>query len=487
MRKTWSIALALAILAAAAAAAVPAGASPEASPQPVKWGQCPADAVAPGLECSTIKVPLDYDDPGGKQIDIAISRLASKKPEQRRGVLLTNPGGPAAGLKFPADLRTAKVPQAVFDSYDLIGFDPRGMGHSTPVTCDLTPEQSAVGNVPPYARNAADVAKRAEQSKAIARQCAASKSAWMLPHVSTANTARDMDRIRAALGEKKISFAGYSWGTHLGAVYTTLYPQRGDRIMLDSNVGPDGWDYANDRMYAQGFDDRFPDFAKFAAANSATYGLGSTPAQVTAKYFDLAARLDKAPVRDVDGPTFRMLTYGFLFNDLAMPLVGKLWQALDKDQPLPPMGPDAPPGIENLVSGRYYMICNDSRWPGSVGTYQRTVAIDRLRHPMFGAAGANVQPCAFWPEPADPPVRVGDRGPANILMLQNRRDPATPLAGAEKLRRAFGDRARMVTVDAGGHGVYPYVGNKCADTAATTCLVTGERPKHDLACAAEPR
>lgn len=486
MRKTWSMALAIAVLAVAAASQ--AGASPAgALPETVKWGSCPEDAAAPGLECSTIKVPLDYKDPGGKQIDIAISRLASKKPAQRRGVLLTNPGGPSAGLKFPADLATAKLPQGVLDSYDLIGFDPRGIGHSTPVTCDLTPEQSAVGNVPPYARDAADVAKRAEQSKAIARQCATSKTAGMLPHVSTANTARDMDRIRAALGETKISFAGYSWGTHLGAVYTTLYPQHSDRIMLDSNVGPDGWDYANDRLYAQGFDDRFPDFAKFAAANSATYGLGGTPEQITAKYFDLAARLDKAPVRDIDGPTFRMLTFGFLFNDLGMPLVAKIWQALDNDQPLPPMGPSEAPGVENLVSGRYYMICNDSRWPGSVGTYQRTVAIDRLRHPMFGAAGANVQPCAFWPAPAEPPVRVGDRGPSNVLMLQNRRDPATPLAGAEKLRRAFDDRARMVTVDAGGHGVYPYAGNKCADTVATEFLTTGQRPERDLKCAAEAR
>ncbi|MFI7119434.1 alpha/beta hydrolase [Amycolatopsis sp. NPDC049868] len=483
MRKTWSIALASTILAASAAAAVPAGASPD----PVRWGPCPADTAAPGLECSTIKVPLDYADPGGRWIDIAISRLASKNPGQRRGVLLTNPGGPSPGLKFPADLVTAKLPRSVLDSYDVIGFDPRGIGHSTPVTCDLTPEQASVGNVPPYARDAADVTKRAKQSKAIARQCAASKTSWLLPHVSTANTARDMDSIRAALGEKKISFAGYSWGTHLGAVYTTLYPGRGDRFLLDSNVGPDGWDYANDRLYAQGFDDRFPDFAEFAAAGSATYGLGGTPEQVTAKYFDLAARLDKAPVRDIDGPAFRMLTYGFLFSDAGMPLVAKIWQALDNDQPLPPMGPGEIPGVENLISGRYYMICNDSRWPGSVGTYQRAVAIDRLRHPMFGAAGANVQPCAFWPEPSEPPVRVGDRGPSNVLMLQNRRDPATPLAGAEKLRRAFGDRARMVTVDAGGHGVYPYLGNTCADTVATAFLTTGQRPEHDMACATEPR
>lgn len=485
MRKTWSVALAIAVLAGGLAAGAPAGAATST----VRWGPCPADAIAPGLECSTIKVPLDYADPGGRQIDVAISRLASKNPAQRRGVLLTNPGGPSSGLKFPAELVAAKLPQSVLDSYDLIGFDPRGIGHSTPVTCDLTPEQQAVGNVPPYARNAADVAKRAEQSKAIARQCATSTTAWLLPHISTADTARDMDRIRAALGEEKTSFAGYSWGTYLGAVYTTLFPERSDRILLDSNVHPTGWDYANDRLYARGFDDRFPDFAKFAAAQDTTYHLGRTPAQVTAKYFELAARLDKAPVQDIDGPTFRMLTYGFLFSDAAMPLVAKIWQALDTDRPLPPLGPGdgTPSNVDNLISGRYAIICSDSRWPRSVGAYQATVALDRLRHPMFGAAGANVQPCAFWAPPAEPPVRVGDRGPSNVLMTQNLRDPATPLAGALQLRKALGDRTRMVTVDAGGHGVYPYDGNQCANAAATAFLTTGQRPEHDLACAAEPR
>ncbi|MGW4523961.1 alpha/beta hydrolase [Amycolatopsis sp. NPDC004378] len=482
MGKTWSIALAIGVL-GTTLAAVPAAAAPGG----VRWGPCPADAAAPGLECSTIKVPLDYGDPGGRQIDVAISRLASKNPGQRRGILLTNPGGPSPGLKFPAELVAAKLPQSVLDSYDLIGFDPRGFGHSTPVTCALTPEQQAPGNVPPYARNAADVAKRAEQSKAIARQCATSQSAWMLPHVSTADTARDMDRIRAALGEEKTSFAGYSWGTYLGAVYATLFPDRGDRILLDSNVHPTGWDFANDRLYAQGFDDRFPDFAKFAATQDATYHLGSTPEQVTAKYFDLAARLDKAAVRDIDGPTFRMLTWGFLFNDAAMPLVAKLWQALDTDQPLPPLPGGEPSNVDNLISGRYYTICADSRWPRSVATYQAAVAIDRLRHPMFGAAGANIQPCAFWPAPAEPPVRIGDQGPSNVLMLQNERDPATPLAGAIQLRQAFGTRARMATVNAGGHGVYPYVGNQCADTVATAYLTTGQRPDHDVTCAAEPR
>ncbi len=473
---------------------VGAAASQTQPPDGIQWDKCPADIsplpIPEGMQCGTLKVPLDYSVPNGRTIDIAVSRIASKKPEARRGVLLTNPGGPSAGQGYPAFLAAAGLPQSVLDSYDVIGFDPRGIGKSTPVTCDLTPSQQATGNIPPYAKNAADVAKRAAEMKKVAKQCATSKTSWMLPHVSTANTARDMDRIRTALGESKISYAGASWGTHLGAVYTTLFPERSDRIVLDSNLGPGGWDYPSERLWSRGVEDRFPDFAKFAAANHREYGLGRTPAQVTAKFHELAARLDKSPVQTPDGPfdavTFRLLNFGLLYGSVQLPMLANIWKALDANQAPPPLpGGGSVEDPEKLLSGRYYMICNDSRWPTSVQTYQRNVAADRVRYPLFGAAGANIQPCAFWPEPTEPPVRITDRGPSNVLLVQNLRDPATPLAGAEKMLGAFGNRATMVTADQGGHGVYPMGRNQCAKYAVTTFLTTGERPERSYHCPAE--
>lgn len=497
MRKTLPISLALAALAAAACS----GVSQAATPSPMRWGKCPADAappkgpMPPNMRCATLKVPLDYRNPNGRKIDVAVSRLASTKPSQKRGVLLTNPGGPAAGLGYPALLKALGLPKSVQDRYDIIGFDPRGIGHSTPVTCGLTAEQQKYGNIPPYAHNSADVAKRAKVAKQIAGQCATSKTASMLPYVSTANTARDMDRIRAVLGAPKISYAGSSWGTYLGAVYTTLFPQHSDRIVLDSNLGPGGWDYPSDRLYSRGVQDRFPDFAKYAAAHHGDYGLGRTPGQVTAKYHKLAAKLDENPVQApgarYDGALFRLVTFTQLYGDVQFPYLAKAWKALDAHQAPPPLpGGDAGGTAESgekTMSGRYYMICNDSRWPTSLRTYQRNVAVDRVRYPLFGAAGANVQPCAYWKKPIERPVRISDRGPSNVLMVQNRRDPATPLAGAQKTRRAFGDRARMVTADQGGHGVYVVGKNTCANTAVTAYLATGRRPAHDSACAADPR
>ncbi|MFE4540487.1 alpha/beta hydrolase [Streptomyces scopuliridis] len=481
MRRTLSLALAAT---AVAVTAIP-GVSSAATPDTVRWGPCPEDIASPRLQCSTLEVPLDYRDPDGRQIEIAISRLASENPSQRRGVLLTNPGGPGGtGLDYPALLAGSGLPQKVLDSYDVIGFDPRGVGRSAPVTCDLTPEQVARRNLASFAHTAADVTREAKYARTIAKQCATSRTAWMLPHTTTANTARDMDRIRVALGEPKLSYLGHSYGTYLGAVYTTMFPERGDRVVLDSNLGPGGYDVTATRLFARGMEDRFPDFAAFAAARP-EYGLGTTPEQVTAKFFDLAKRLEAKPVQGIDGTLFRGITFEYLYSDATMHLLAVTWQALEKDQP-PPTLP-LPENIENSLASRLSVICGDTRWPGTVRDYQRNVAVDRLKYPMLGGSTASIGPCAFWPDKrVEPPVRIGDRGPSNVLMVQNERDPGTPLAGARKLRNAFGKRATMVTADQGGHGVYPFGLSTCANDAVTGFLTTGQRPPQDLACAAEP-
>ncbi|MEV4019543.1 alpha/beta hydrolase [Nonomuraea angiospora] len=480
MRKSIVIVLAAAVMAALPPAGVPAATASDT----LSWGKCPEDVTGAGLECATLDVPLDYRDPGGKTIEIAVSRLAGTSPDKRRGVLLTNSGGPGgAGLAFPAVLRDLGLPRSVLDSYDVIGMDPRGVGHSTPVTCGLKPEQLA-SNIPKFAQDAADVAAQAEYVAGIARRCGSSATASMLPYITTANTARDMDRIREALGESKVSYFGISYGTYLGSVYTTLFPQRSDRVLLDSATGPGGWDASFTRMLSRGVEDRFPDFAKFAAAHP-EYGLGRTPEQVRAKYYDIAARLDAKPRPEgFNGVLFREITFAELYYDKRMPWLAEFWRALDTGGPVP-QSPPGPPNLETMLASQLHVICNDSDWPESVRTYQRNVAIDRVRFPLFGAAGANITPCAFWPsEPSEPPVQITDRGPSNVLILQNLRDPATPLAGARQLRKAFGDRARMVTADQGGHLAYLFMKNRCANDIATEFLVTGERPRQDVACPA---
>ncbi|WP_020665055.1 alpha/beta hydrolase [Amycolatopsis benzoatilytica] len=481
MRKPLLAAAVAAI--AAATLAVPASAATT-----VEWGACPADAhPGPGLQCATLRVPLDYRDPQGRKIDLAISRLPSKNPAKRHGVLLTNPGGPGgAGLNYPSILTLSGIaspmPQDVRDSYDIIGFDPRGVGHSSPVTCDLTPEQLAIGNLP-YANSPADVVKQAAVAKAEAKQCADAKTGWMLPYTTTANTARDLDQIREALGEQKISYLGASYGTYLGAVYTTMFPERSDRVVLDSNLGPGGYDIDAMHGFGRGMEDRFPDFAKYAAAHP-DYQLGTTPAQVTAKFYDLVARLDRKPIDGLTGGLLRGAAFSLIYSDDQFKTLASMMRDLDQGKP-PASGAPLPPS-DNLNAARFAVICGDSSWPKSVLSYQLDVAVDRVRYPLIGAGEANIAACAYWPSaPVEPRVRISDRGPANVLMVQNTRDPGTPLANARKLRSAFGERARMVTVDQGGHGAYVFAPNTCGNAAVNEFLATGKRPAGDVFCAAE--
>ncbi|NEE37661.1 alpha/beta hydrolase, partial [Streptomyces sp. SID7982] len=163
---------------------------------------------------------------------------ASTNPDKRRGTLMLNPGGPGgSGLSQPAFLANRGIPSEVLDTYDVIGMDTRGIGRSTPVACGFTPEGPYFANIPPYAVDDAAVSARAKVVKEVAEQCARRDKDGVLPHLTTANTARDLDRIRAALGEEKTSFLGYSYGTALGAAYASMFPERSDRIVLDSNIG----------------------------------------------------------------------------------------------------------------------------------------------------------------------------------------------------------------------------------------------------------
>lgn len=480
--------VALAVMLGLAGSLVAAPAVADEPGTGLAWGACPEDVVTKVavLRCATVPVPLDYSEPEGEQIEIMVSRLASKNPGKRWGVLMLNPGGPGgSGLSFVDDLAWFGMPASVLDSYDVIGMDTRGIGHSAPVSCGFAADQDYLGNIPPYAVDEAAVAEQAKTAKAVAEQCAANDEDGRLRHVSTANMARDLDRIRAALGEEKASFLGYSYGSALGAAYASMFPERSDRIVLDSNIGDTHLDQDGMRRYALGAEETFPDFATWAAARHETYGLGRTPAEVRRTYFTLAERLDETPVDGIDGRVFRLATFAGLYGKTKYGLTAQAWQSVrDGDEAAAEQLAAAPAQMDNLWSVFLAVTCNDVEWPSDVRTYQRAVAEDRERYPLYGAASANIMPCAFWPyEPAEPPVAVDDEGPANVLVLQNRRDPVTPHRGGELLDEKFGDRSRLVSVDGSGHGVYVLGDNACALNTTTSFLVDGELPKRDTSCA----
>lgn len=475
-------------LTGALAGAPPVAAEPAAQMQ---WGACPADvqAAPPQLECATVPVPLNYGEPQGAQIEIMISRLASTKPDKRRGVLLLNPGGPGGtGLDQPGFLAARGLPADVLDSYDLIGMDTRGVGHSAPVSCGFTDDQAYFGNIPPYAVDDAAVTAQAAVARGVAEQCAANDHEGRLRQLSTANMARDLDRVRAALGEDKASFLGYSYGTALGAAYASMFPERADRIVLDSNIGDTFLDHDGMRRYGRGMEETFPDFAKWAAVRHDTYRLGRAPEEVRRTYFTLAERLDKNPVDGMDGGLFRFGTFFTLYREALYEPAAESWRTLLETGTAGP-GAGRPPGTgapspsDNGWSVFLAVTCNDVEWPEDVQSYRRAVAEDREKYPLYGAAAANITPCAYWQlGPSEPPVRIDSAGPADVLILQNRRDPVTPLRGGELLDEKFGERSRLVTVDGSGHGVYVLGTNPCASEVATAYLVDGTMPEQDVAC-----
>ncbi|GAA2582053.1 MULTISPECIES: alpha/beta hydrolase [Streptomyces] len=503
MKRHSSVGRSLALLAViglgSSVTTLPAAADDTKTPQ-TKWGQCPDDIVAEAaptvLQCAAVSVPLDYAHSDGEQIDLTVSRLAAADPDKRRGILMLNPGGPGgSGLALSALLVAQGLPSSVTDRYDLIGMDTRGIGHSTPVSCGFTTDSPYYSNIPPYAVDDAAVTAQAKVAEQAAKQCADNDDDGRLRHLTTANTARDLDRIRAALGEKKTSYLGYSYGTALGAAYASMFPERSDRMVLDSNIGDTHLNRDAMRRYALGMEQTLPDFAKWAASRHDSYGLGRTPSQVRASYLTIAGRLDEVPVAGIDGPLFRLLTFGHLFKQTQYPALAQTWQTLlEGDEAtvrdlraLQQEGTDGPVSpTDNALTVFLAVTCNDVEWPEDVNTYRRGVAEDRERYPLYGAATANITPCAFWPHaPAEPPVEVDTEGPRNVLLLQNRRDASTPHVGGEMLRQKFGDRARLVSVDDSGHGVYVLGKNSCALNTTTRYLVEGKMPTKDTLCRAD--
>jgi pimeloyl-ACP methyl ester carboxylesterase len=469
----------------------------------ITWGTCPPLAEGqtrdPHLTCGTLKVPLDYTRPGGTKIEVAVSRLSTAKPGKRRGVLVLNPGGPAlGGLDMPGTMAPT-LPKSVRERYDLIGFDPRGVDHSTPQSCGLN--DPSVAGLFPFPAADGSITKNVALAKANAKKCA-DTAGRNLRYYTTANTARDIDRIRQALGEKKVSYWGQSYGTYLGAVYRSLFQKRTDRMILEGNVDPTKvWADLVADTWGKGMADRFPDAARVAAAQNGTLGLGGSVAEVTRTYLALADRLDREPAAipgapvSLDGAMLRSVTYSLLLHNDTLPVLTQFWKAAQDlaegsttaadAEVLKQVFADTPttPGVpaDNQATMFLALTCGDAQWPKDVDGYAARTAVERAKWPLTAGMPANIWTCAFWDKPAEPTVKITKGGARDTLILQNRRDNATPWEGGLGLHKALGRGSAFVGVDNGGHYVYD-AGSSCADKTTVTFLTTGRLPHKDLYC-----
>ncbi|MCX5375225.1 alpha/beta hydrolase [Streptomyces sp. NBC_00091] len=473
---------------------------PAAGAARLDFRPCPAAEELPGpVRCATLRVPLDYARPDGPQISLTVSRVPAtgRGGAARQGALVYNPGGPgASGMFFPL-LADRPAWARIAAAYDLVGYAPRGVGRSAPLVCQDPAERPHGPTQVPAEPSPAHKRERLAAAQAYARGCARHAGA-ALAHYTTLNNARDLDVLRAALGEPRLSFMGASYGTYLGAVYATRHPDRVRRMVFDSAVDPDPrriW-YRNNLAQAPGFERRWADFRAWAARHHAAYGLGTTARAVRASYEKVRATVARTPAGGVVGTGELHAAYlQTAYYDDVWPERAAALAAFLRGDPGPltrQAAPDPRTAAEAANATAVYtaVLCNDAPWPADWETWDRDNTELARRAPFETWANAFLNlPCASWPvSERQRPVEVGAPagGLPSTLIVAAERDGATPHRGALELQRRLGARAALVTEQrAGTHGVAGGL-NACVDRHVERYLLTGATPGWRITCAPHP-
>ncbi|MGW3678601.1 alpha/beta hydrolase [Streptomyces prasinus] len=456
----------------------------------IDWGRCEAsgDTPAPGDEwqCGTLRVPLDWSEPDGGTIGLALIR-AKATGDKRLGSLLFNFGGPGgSGVSMmPSYATTASK---LRERYDLVSWDPRGVAASEGIRCrddeeiqaaesvDSTPDTPAEKRA--YFADAADFGEGCRES-----------AGKLLAHVSTTDTARDMDRIRQALGDDRLHYFGISYGTELGGVYAHLFPERVGRLTLDAVVDPSADTVGHAENQTRGFQRALDNYLK---------STGRDPEQGSREIAELLDRLDAEPL-----PTSskgRELTQSLALTGIVLPLYGKDgWPVLTSALEAAEEGDGsellalADGYNERDASGKYGTTTHSQRAISCLDDKQRLTA-DRTEEllpeferisPVFGSflGWDTAGWCHEWPVPGrhDTP-EVSAPGAAPVLVIGNTGDPATPYEGARRMADELGEGVGTVlTWEGEGHGAYGS-GSDCVDSTVDAYLLDGEVPKDGKVC-----
>jgi len=449
----------------------------------LKWHSCSGQLAQQGVpDCTTLSVPLNYADPRGRHISLALDMVpATAPPSQQQGIMLVNPGGPgASGLPWAPALAQGLSPGVARD-YDIVGFDPRGVGSSVPaLTCDPGFFSGPRPNYVPASAAAEQVL--IDRAKTYANDCERSFG-WLLPYMTTQDVARDMDSIRAAFGVAKINYYAFSWGTYLGQVYGTLFPGRVRRMVLDSTVDPAGVWYTDNIDQDYAFQARINAFYAWTANYDGTYHLGSTAAQVRAAYYRARDQLLTAPAGGIVGADELDDTFvvGGYLDEIWPGLAQALSSYLNSGQTAGLIAQYQAYGVQSVNEFAVYnaVQCADVSWPRSWAYWSSDTELVYKAAPFYawGNAWFNAA-CAFWPVPAPArPLQISGAGLPGILMLQGTLDAATPYAGAQDAHKLL-PSARMVVVEGGGnHGQsLENPSNSCVQGYVNAYLATGTLP-----------
>jgi pimeloyl-ACP methyl ester carboxylesterase len=503
MRKLPVLAAALSIATTGLVSAAPDGTAairPAPAASTISWGRClDPSLVEFKARCGFVTVPRDYARPNGKKINLAVSRVRhTVKKSHYQGVLLLNPGGPGgSGLGMSVlgpIIGQSFGRQDVAGAYDWIGFDPRGVGSSVPsLSCDpdyVGPDRPEYVPSTPHLLHVWKA-----RAKRYARACRRDGGA-LLPHMKTTDLARDMDRIRIALGRSQINYYGFSYGTQLAQVYTKLFPSRMRRMVLDSNVDPRDDGYAATFSQNPPFERNVKLFFDWVAKHDRTFHLGTTQRAVSTRWRAVKEQARATPIEGVVGPDewsdifLYAGYYQFLWPDLGDVFANYL-NTGDGAAVVAAYQQFDGPGDDNSYAAFSAVTCTDSSWAhrdwiGDTWKSHYTAPFLSWANTWFTA------PCFSWPAKSGTPTTITGNGVGRALLVDETRDAATPYAGSVYLRRVF-RQSRLVAVRGGTTHAGTPSGNACVDNKIFRYLKSGRLPRRraggaaDVTCRALPK
>jgi pimeloyl-ACP methyl ester carboxylesterase len=503
--------LAATLFSVPSAAAAPSSAAAPASVLPkLDWGTC-GDGFD-GFECATALVPLDYDRPHGAKISLALARLPAADPSRRIGSLFLNPGGPGgSGVDVILQGGPSLYSDEVRARFDLVGFDPRGIIRSTPLRC-YERFEDAVADLPPFAfpvtRQEERIWVRSDRARA---QACAERGGPILDHMSTANVARDLDLLRRAVGDRKLTFAGYSYGSFLGATYANLFPGKVRALVVDAVLDPIAWSTGRgDQARRLPFSTRLRSDQGSLATLNEFFRLCDAGGEACAfsegnpkrRYDRLARRLLREPVQLPDGQggtltvTYAdlvVITLGALYDPSVWPdlaaLLQDLWEltspraaAASLNTLRARLGAFQQEDYPNFVEGGPGVFCSETDNPSHVGAWSRAARVSDRRFRYFGRPWTwTFSICEPWPgwdeDRYDGPWNRRTAQP--VLVVGNLFDPATRYQGAVTLDRLL-PRSRLLTLAGWGHTSLFL--SACIDAHVSRYLLTSQVPAKGTVC-----
>lgn len=454
--------------------------------QEVRWRDCEA-----GAQCTRIEVPLDYAAPDGRTIRLSVLRVRAASERQRVGSLVVNPGGPGGSGVDYASKAASYFGSEIRQAFDIVGFDPRGVGRSTPVEClpDARLDTFVAADPDPDSR--AEERRAARLQQQFGRGCV-ERSGALAAHVSTQEAARDIDVLRAVLGDARLSYFGASYGTFLGATYAELFPGRVGRMVLDGALDPSLSSLRLNLVQARGFETALRAYVGRCVARGSCFLGGSVDAGVR-RIRELLDSVEREPlpaggrrlqvgnaVLGVWAPLYSEGNWDYLDTGLKEAFAGSGSTLMALSDFYVSRGPEG--YLDNSLEALYAINCLDHDDAISVDEVAQYLPRFERASPTFGRIFAySLSSCHDWPiSTGRVPEPIAAQGAAPILVIGTTRDPATPLAWAEALADQL-ESGVLVRRDGDGHTGY-FAGNRCVDSTVESYLVSGEVPRRTVDC-----